>query len=173
MFYNLFPNLESLMTMTEAAPSLVITPEQLRAHWQGHRALTRRIIAAFPEDQLFTFSVGGMRPFSEMAVELIRMAAPSVRGLVTGEWTRGEAVTAGSRDEILRLWDESTEEIDTLWPRIAPTKFQETMMAFGQYEGPVHSLLMYIIDNEIHHRAQGYVYLRALGVEPAPFWERA
>jgi uncharacterized damage-inducible protein DinB len=28
------------------------------------------------------------------------------------------------------------------------------------------------IDNEVHHRGQGYVYLRALGVEPSPFWER-
>ncbi|NLG08337.1 MAG: damage-inducible protein DinB, partial [Deinococcales bacterium] len=36
----------------------------------------------------------------------------------------------------------------------------------------VLSLVQYAIDNEIHHRAQGYVYLRALGVEPPPFWER-
>ena len=26
--------------------------------------------------------------------------------------------------------------------------------------------------NEIHHRGQGYVYLRALGIEPPPFYER-
>jgi uncharacterized damage-inducible protein DinB len=25
----------------------------------------------------------------------------------------------------------------------------------------------------IHHRRQGYVFLRALGVEPPPFYERA
>jgi uncharacterized damage-inducible protein DinB len=31
---------------------------------------------------------------------------------------------------------------------------------------------MYAIDNEIHHRGQGYVYLRALGIVPPPFWER-
>ena len=24
----------------------------------------------------------------------------------------------------------------------------------------------------VHHRGQGYVYLRALGIEPPPFWER-
>ena len=28
------------------------------------------------------------------------------------------------------------------------------------------------IDNETHHRGQGYVYLRALGIEPPQFWER-
>jgi uncharacterized damage-inducible protein DinB len=37
---------------------------------------------------------------------------------------------------------------------------------------PLHDLLLYCIDNEIHHRGQGYVYLRALGIEPPPFWER-
>lgn len=38
--------------------------------------------------------------------------------------------------------------------------------------GVVHDLLLYVIDNEIHHRGQGYVYLRALGIEPPPFYER-
>jgi hypothetical protein len=37
---------------------VVITPEALLEHWQGHRRLTRRLIDAFPEDQLFSFSVG-------------------------------------------------------------------------------------------------------------------
>jgi uncharacterized damage-inducible protein DinB len=32
--------------------------------------------------------------------------------------------------------------------------------------------ILYVVDNEIHHRGQGYVYLCALGVEPPPFWER-
>ena len=31
---------------------------------------------------------------------------------------------------------------------------------------------IYFIDNEIHHRAQGFVYLRALGIEPPFFWDR-
>lgn len=30
---------------------------------------------------------------------------------------------------------------------------------------------LYLVDNEVHHRAQGYVYLRALGIVP-PSWER-
>jgi uncharacterized damage-inducible protein DinB len=32
--------------------------------------------------------------------------------------------------------------------------------------------LLYMVDNEIHHRAQGYVYLRLLGIEPPAFYER-
>jgi uncharacterized damage-inducible protein DinB len=70
------------------------------------------------------------------------------------------------------LWDESTQQLNTLWPQISPERFQETVTAFGQYPGVLRDLILYVIDNEIHHRGQGYVYLRALGIEPPPFYER-
>jgi uncharacterized damage-inducible protein DinB len=152
--------------------AVFITPEALREHWQGHRRLTRRLIEAFPEDQLFSFSVGGMRPFGVMALELLSMAEPTVRGVVTGDWTSSMNRDPQPREEILRRWDEATEQMDALWAQIPPERFGETTTAFGQYEGRVHDLMLYVIDNEVHHRGQGYVYLRALGVEPPPFWER-
>lgn len=156
-------------------PSLLIpfiTPEALLKHWQGHRRLTRRVIEAFPEDQLFSFSLGKMRPFGELALEMISMAEPMARGIVTGGWEQTVTRDARPKAEILRLWDESTGNIDTLWAQIPAGRFQETITAFGQYPGPVYELLLYVIDNEIHHRGQGYVYLRALGIEPPPFYER-
>ncbi len=52
----------------------VINSEGLRQHWQGHRKLSRRVIEAFPEDKLFTFSVGSMRPFGRLATEMVSMA---------------------------------------------------------------------------------------------------
>jgi uncharacterized damage-inducible protein DinB len=65
-----------------------------------------------------------------------------------------------------------TKEINITWPIIPSERFQETDLAFGKYEGTVYSTILYLIDNEIHHRGQGYVYLRALGIEPPPFWDR-
>ncbi|MEW5929349.1 MAG: DinB family protein [Gemmatimonadota bacterium] len=155
-----------------ASSAPVITPEELLKHWQGHRALTRRVIEAFPEDQLFSFSLGGMRTFGELAWEFIQMSTPTVRGVVTGEWTSPEAEKPATKEEVLRLWDADTAEIDRFWGQISPGRFQETDTAFGQWTMPVYDLLLYVIDNEIHHRGQGYVYLRALGVEPPPFYER-
>ncbi|HEX6938822.1 MAG TPA: DinB family protein [Longimicrobiales bacterium] len=160
------------MSNGSIATAVVITPEQLLRYWQGHRRLTRRVIEMFPEDQLFTFSVGGMRPFGELAKELLAMAAPFLREAVTGERTEYRLPEVGTREEILRLWDEATAELDALWAQLPPGRFQETMTSFGQYTGPFYDLLFYVIDNEIHHRGQGYVYLRALGIEPPPFWER-
>jgi uncharacterized damage-inducible protein DinB len=151
---------------------LVISPAALLEHWQGHRRLTRRVIEAFPEDPLFSFTVGSMRPFGAMALEMISMAEPMVRGIVSGNWDQSISRDARPKQQVLRLWDESTEKINSLWPQIPAERFQETMTAFGQYPGRVYDLLFYVIDNEIHHRGQGYVYLRALGIEPPPFYER-
>jgi uncharacterized damage-inducible protein DinB len=156
------------------APQLTpfITPDALLAHWQGHRRLTRKLIAVFPEDRLFTFSLGGMRPFGEFAMELLSMAVPMVRGAVSGNWEMPSR-DQKSKGEILRLWDESTGQLNTLWPQLPPERFRESMTAFGRYPGILHDLILYVIDNEIHHRGQGYVYLRALGIEPPLFFDRS
>jgi len=155
-----------------AEAAQVITPEAFLAHWQGHRRLTRRIIEAFPDDQLFAFTLAGMRSFGEMAREMIGIAVPMVRGVVTGEWDTTVDRSPLPKEELLRLWDESTEELDRLWAEIPLERFGETMTAFGLYPGRASDLLLYAVDNEIHHRGQGFVYLRALGIEPAPFYDR-
>jgi uncharacterized damage-inducible protein DinB len=154
-------------------PTLFISSEALLTHWQGHRRLTRRVIDAFPEDQLFTFSLGGMRPFGALAMEMLTMAVPMVRGVVSGDWSAPSTRDPRPKQDILRLWDESTDQLNQLWPQIPPQRFLETLTAFGQYPGVTHDLILYVIDNEIHHRGQGYVYLRALGIEPPAFFDRA
>jgi hypothetical protein len=57
--------------------------------WLGHRRLTRKVIAAFPEDKLFTYSIGGMRPFAEMVKELIDVSGPGVRGIARKSTQQG------------------------------------------------------------------------------------
>lgn len=160
------------MSAPDSTP-VVITPTAFLAHWQGHRRLTRRAIEKFPADEFGSLSIGGMRPFSELAAEMLGMAAPTARGVLTGEWTAYADSADRTQSEILKAWDQSTADLDTIVPQIPITRFQETMTAFGQWTMPVHELFLYVIDNEIHHRAQGYVYLRALGIEPPPFWERS
>ena len=160
------------MPVNETVIPVFISPDALREHWQGHRRLTRRTIEKFPEDKLFAFTVGGMRTFGEQATEMLGMAAPTINGLITNSWGGFEAAKATTRDELLKGWDEATTEIDARWSQIPVPHFQDTVTAFGQWTMPAHSLVLYLVDNEIHHRGQGYVYLRALGIEPPPFYER-
>ena len=160
---------------TATASVSVQTADDLLKHWQGHRRLTRRTIEAFPEDKLFQFSVGGMRPFAEMAWEFIRMAVPIVEGVATGKWGDINAAKGSqprTKADLLRLWDAQTKELDEKFPQIPAQRFIEIDKVFDQWEQPGIVTLQYAIDNEIHHRGQGYVYLRALGIEPPHFWER-
>ena len=158
------------MTPTET----VFSSQALLAHWQGHRRLTRRVIDVFPEDKLFSFSIGGMRPFSEMAKEFLKMTEPIAHGVATGKWISfpGDLDNVRTKTELLRLWNEATEKLNAIWPTIPAHRFAEVDRAFGQWENSGINTILYGIDNEIHHRGQGFVYLRALGIEPPSFWER-
>lgn len=164
------------MENNTAAEALVITPEALLKHWQGHRSLTRRVIDAFSEKDLFEFSIGGMRTFAAMSMELIGIAGEGIKGVATAHWGKPAYLEPGTgpttKQALLDLWDEVTQTIETYWPQIRPERFQEVDRAFGQYENQIFGSLLYFIDNEIHHRGEGYVYLRALGIEPPYFWER-
>ncbi|HLU81752.1 MAG TPA: DinB family protein [Flavobacteriaceae bacterium] len=162
------------MEQTIQHPQQMMTPAALLKHWQGHRDLTRRVIEAFPEKEFFDFSIGGMRTFAAMTMELLGIAAPGLREIVGGKITElNEHFEHGHKKEnLLKIWDQQTEEINTMWQKIPAERFQESIVLFGKYKGTVLSTIFYFIDNEIHHRGQGYVYLRTLGIEPPFFWDR-
>ncbi|WP_035652942.1 MULTISPECIES: DinB family protein [unclassified Flavobacterium] len=152
----------------------VITSEDLLKHWQGHRALTRRLIEIFPEKDFFEFSIGGMRPFAKLVDELLAIAAPALKGIVN---RKSEPYTEAEeklifKAQYLEKWDEATAEINKYWEQLSVEDFSETFNLFGQYEFPIIQNILYFIDNEVHHRGQAYVYLRALNIEPPFFWER-
>lgn len=160
---------------TTTAPQ-VISSEQLLKHWQGHRALTRHVIEAFPEKDFFEFSIGGMRSFSKLTSELLSIAVPALKGIVNRAeqpFSEKETETLTTKAQYLQKWDEATEEINQYFKQIPIEDFKKTFNLFGQYEFPIIENIFYFIDNEIHHRGQGYVYLRALGIEPPFFWTRA
>ncbi len=171
---------------TQANPTdtreVFLSPAALLGHWQGHRRLTRRTAQAFPEDALFDFSVDGMRPFSAMTLELIMMTRPVLEHLL-GEGTDVdlEAWEANTKEvqqqtrtkaDLLSAWDESDALLAETWSRIPAERFHEGESAFNLPAQPNRDYVLYAVDNEIHHRAQGFVYLRLLGLEPPAFWER-
>ena len=160
------------MNTTEVQEA-ALTPAQLLRHWQGHRRLTRRVIEAFPDDQLFSFSAGGMRPFGQLAWEMINVTGYAVDGLVTDAWPdpAWPSEPPQDRQTLLAAWDDLTARLDARLPTVPAARYSEQKPLFW---GPMaaYEMAIYTIDNEIHHRGQGYVYLRLLGIEPPPFWER-
>ena len=160
--------------MSTTSTKQFMTTEQLLEHWQGHRNLTRRTLEAFPEKELFDFSIAGMRTFSKMIVELISIAGPSLKSIVENSIEKYDesSFNPTTKIEILKKWDEETLVINDYFKQISEERFQETFNLFGEFEFPIYENILYFIDNEIHHRAQGFIYLRALGIQPPFFWER-
>lgn len=166
--------------MENLSTGIVMTPDQLLELWQGHRRVTRRVIEAFPEEEFFEFTIGEMRPFSAMVIEIMSMQMPGVYGIATRDWETATHMFAEinktnfeTKEDILTIWDKATRDIDTYWKQIPAERFQETEKAFGQWEAQCYWLIYYFIDNEIHHRGQGTVYLRALDIEPPAFYDRS
>lgn len=151
----------------------IITKEELLAHWLGHRNLTRKTIEKFSEKDLFEFSIGGMRTFADLSKELLSIAVPGLQGIVSNTVDPYDHnLPINTKEELLAQWDKDTPVITDLYQQISLERFHEKHNLFGEYEFPIIENIQYFIDNEIHHRAQGYVYLRALGIEPPFFWDR-
>ena len=149
----------------------ILTPEALLTNLKDVRALTRKVIEAFPEKDLFEFNIANLRPFSAMVEEFLMITnyifTETLHEKHTPFYTEGQFPT--TKAEVLALWDRATEILDREWKEVGDytqslTIYQMTF-SFAQW-------ILYFIENESHHRGQGYTYLRALGIEPPSFWGR-
>jgi len=133
----------------------LLTPEALLTNFKDVRALTRKVIEAFPEKDLFEFNIANLRPFSGMVEEFLRVM----------DYLFKERF----QEKLLALWDRATEILDREWKEVGdftqPLTIYQMTFSFAQW-------ILYFIENESHHRGQGYTYLRALHIEPPFFWGR-
>lgn len=142
--------------------------------WLENKKLTRRVIEKFPEDQIFTFSIGGMRTFELLMAELLAISVPSLQSIIKNEDVAlDEKSTFKDKASLLALWDKDMEMVEQLYNEIPIERFNDRFLLFKSYDGIIKYHFMYFLENEIHHRAQAFVYLRALGIEPPFFWERS
>ncbi|MFD1166801.1 DinB family protein [Sphingobacterium daejeonense] len=150
-----------------------LTKEQFLNNWQGHRTLTRKTIEKFPEKELFEFSIGGMRTFSDLIKELLSIGLPGLEDIVNNNISKyNHNLPFNTKEALLAEWDRQTPLISEYFNKISEDRMKEDFNLFGEFNFPINQNMVYFLDNEIHHRAQGYVYLRSLGIEPPMFWDR-
>ncbi|WP_126973623.1 DinB family protein [Gynurincola endophyticus] len=141
--------------------------------WLGNRKLTRRVIEVYPENELFSFTIGGMRDFGHLCAELLAIPVPSLKSIVNNKDAElYEKPSFANKEELLKLWDAAEKEIIDLYNQIPEERFNDQFLLFKTYDGIIKHHFIYFLENEIHHRGQAFVYLRALGIEPPFFWER-
>lgn len=151
----------------------LLTPERLWNHWEGHRRLTLRALEAYPEDNLFSHKVDSMRTFAELMDEIINVEDSIIEGMTSGEWKwEPKYKNMASKADLLAAFEQVRQCSQQLYPKISVEKLNTLEKDAWGMETPNLERLFYAIDNEIHHRAQGYVYLRQLGIEPPAFYVR-
>ncbi|GIZ16071.1 DinB family protein [Capnocytophaga catalasegens] len=151
----------------------IITPQEWIENWQSNRRLTRKVIETFPEKELFEFSVGGMRPFANLADELLYIADLAMKQFIENqiiEFSNYIGYAGKTKAEILANWDNTTALIEAFGKETPQERYREVFNLFGMFNYSVIDNLTYLVENEIHHRGQGYVYLRALNIEPPAFY---
>ena len=146
--------------------------------WEDNRRLTNNVAHALVEaGAMDKVLVDGMRPFRELTLEILGMERWNVRGLAYDQWeyeAPPQMLRTSSIAEVLEFGRSVREETRQLWPSIPFDALAKMRPAPAPYvpEGTAIGWLTYALENEIHHRGQGYVYLRLLGQEPPAFYIR-
>jgi uncharacterized damage-inducible protein DinB len=152
------------------------TVSDIREHLERFRAVTLQTLEWVPEDRLRWSPQEGLRPFDEQFLHLARTEEYHVRGLLLGDWSRERYFTRPSpltKEALRRVLNETrTVTLDEL-DRLDPSRLDEQVMV---PEVPVswtlRGWLWYLVEHEVHHKAQLALYLRLVGVVP-PFFALA
>lgn len=146
--------------------------------WEDNRRLTDKVANALVEaGAIDQTPVAGMRPFRKMLLEIWGMEQVYVRGLAHEQWqweALPDTLGAAPIEETLAFGRQVREETRRLWPTISFDALAKERPAPFEWhpQGRAIEWLTYSLENEIHHRGQGYVYLRLLGQEPPAFYIR-
>jgi uncharacterized damage-inducible protein DinB len=154
---------------------MLMTLKQFREILDVNRRLTIRAIEAFPEDKLFTFApIEPLRPFSKMILEITDVERAYTRGIALDEWEYSQPYAGVStKAELLNACHETMNDVQKWWPKITEERLHTVIKdPFFGGEMSHFDRLHYALENEIHHRGQGFIYLRLLGIEPPAFWDR-
>ncbi|TDQ36116.1 DinB family protein [Aureibacillus halotolerans] len=155
---------------------MAMTKEEFMERWEGNRRLTIRTVEAFAEEPLFNYTpTEGLRPFSAMMIEILIIEKAYMQGIALDHWEfTNPYENINTKEELLKACEEVREETRTLWPSISPEHFSTVKddPFFGSGEQRHIDRFLYALENENHHRGQGFIYLRMLGIEPPAFYLR-
>ena len=116
----------------------LLTPEALLTNFKDARILTRKVIEAFPEKDLFEFSIANLRPFSQMVEEFLMITDYIFTEILHEKHTSfcAEGQFPTTKEGVLALWDKSTEIIDSEWKEIEdytqPLTIYQMTFSFAQ-----------------------------------------
>jgi uncharacterized damage-inducible protein DinB len=148
----------------------------LREHLERFRSVTLQTLEWVPEDRLGWSPKEGLRNFAENFLHMARVEEYYARGLLTGQWDmeRYFARPAALTREALRQVLQETRTVTlTGLENLDPARLDERVTVPDvPVDWTLRSWLWYLVEHEVHHKAQLALYLREVGVVP-PFFALA
>ncbi|MBT8397904.1 MAG: hypothetical protein HKO65_03780 [Gemmatimonadetes bacterium] len=155
---------------------------QLVRYWENVRAVTLEYMDIYPPDSLDFKPVDSVFTARDQFQHLISSETMFVRGWLDGLW---EFPWREGRWCAVDLVDDSFEYLDGLkryyeqvhlralgFLRGLPPEGGSRVLRTHLGDLSIDAMVLYAIDEEIHHRAQIAVYLRMLGTHPPFFGQR-
>jgi uncharacterized damage-inducible protein DinB len=142
-------------------------------HWQRYRAVTLHTLEFIPENRLGWRPSRDERSFAEVFAHVAATEDYYVHGLATGVWDSGRAqikALPSSREGLAKQLREQRTRAEAELATIDGSRLDQIASVPGiPVSWPLVSWLWYVVEHEVHHKAQLAIYLRAIGVEP-PFF---
>lgn len=148
----------------------------IREHLERFRGVTLQTLDWVPEDRLHFSPQEGLRPFDENFLHIARTEEYHVRGLLLGDWSqeryfaRPEVLT---KEALRRVLDETRAVTLNALDDLDPARLDELVQVPDvPVSWTLRGWLWYLVEHEVHHKAQLALYLRLVGVIP-PFFALA
>ncbi len=140
----------------------------LMEYWLQQRRHTRKHIAAFPEKQLFAYTIGKIPSFGDMALEQAFISGPGIRQLATGidDTLNVNRQKYRSKNTLLGLWDHSTVQIEYYAAEIDTNAGNGNIRLQHQLFASLDDALWYFLKQETALSCYGNTYLNVMEVSP-------
>lgn len=145
----------------------------LREHLKRYRDVTLQTLEFVPDDRLSWSPGEGIRTFAEQFLHVAQAENFYSRGLFTGEYDFNQLKPPGepvARDGLRQLLSDAHAFTDERLASLDAGKLDEVMKVPNvPVPWTLRSWLWYLVEHEIHHKAQLAMYLRQVGITP-PFF---
>lgn len=148
----------------------------LREHLERYRSVTLQTLELVPKDKLAWYPAEAQFSFAQQFFHIAQTEEFYAHGLLAGEWdpSRFEPASGGlTKEDLLQKLESvrsfTLSKLDGLKAGQLDSIVEVPNIPV---EWPLRSWLWYMVEHEIHHKAQLATYLRQIGITP-PFFAAA
>ncbi len=152
---------------------IISSIDEFLAYYEKIRGRTHRVIRAIPPQQIeWTYKEGKFTMgdiIRHLATIERHMYAESAQ-FQPSRYSGCGVDLADGYDNILNFFDRLHEESMTIFSKLTPEDLQKKCTTPGGTSITLWKWLRAMVEHEIHHRGQLYMYLGMLGVETPPLY---